>query len=63
MGGCPLRWLTKNKGEKKKMTPNDIATDISGLKPAEGSDLTSMTTGTQSYVGGTWTIDDWNNWG
>ena len=45
------------------MTPNDIATDISGLKPAEGSDLTSMTTGTQSYVGGTWTIDDWNNWG
>lgn len=44
------------------MTPNDIATDIAGLKPA-GGDLTSMTRGTQSYVGQNWTIDDADTWG
>lgn len=44
------------------MTPDDIATNLSGLKPA-GGDLTSMTTGTQSFVGRNWTIDDANSFG
>ena len=44
------------------MTPNDIATSISGLNPV-GGDLTSMTTGTTSYVGNNFTIDDANTFG
>lgn len=40
------------------MTPNDIATDISGLKPANNGNIATMTIGTQSYVGGNLTIDD-----
>ena len=45
------------------MTPNDIATNISGLKPVGDSNLTSMTMGTQSFVGRNWTIDDTNTFG
>ena len=45
------------------MTPNDIATSISGLKPDGNSNPTTMTTGTQSYVGQNWTIDDYNTFG
>lgn len=45
------------------MTPNDIATDIAGLQPSNSGDITSTMTGTQSYVGGTLTIDDWSSWG
>lgn len=44
------------------MTPDDIATSLSGLKPV-GGDLTSMTTGTQSWVGNGMTIDDANTFG
>ena len=45
------------------MTPNDIATDISGLKPANDGNIATMTVGTQSYVGQNWTIDDANQCG
>ena len=45
------------------MTPNEIATRISGLKQIENSNLTSMTTGTQSFVGQNWTIDDASTFG
>ncbi len=44
------------------MTPNDIATSIAGLNPV-GGDLASMTTGTGSFVGQNWTIDDANTFG
>ena len=47
-----------NKKETKKMTPNDIATDISGLTPANNGNIATMTRGTQSFVGQNWTIDD-----
>ncbi|MBQ3316263.1 MAG: hypothetical protein IJG70_09960 [Kiritimatiellae bacterium] len=40
------------------MTPNDIATDISGLKPVNNGNIATMTRGTQSYIGTTWGIDD-----
>ena len=45
------------------MTPNDIATSISGLSPAGEEKITQTVTGTQSFVGGHLTIDDWSNWG
>lgn len=45
------------------MTPNDIATDISGLTPANNGNIGTMTYGTQSFVGGSWTIDDANQMG
>ena len=45
------------------MTPNDIATDISGLKPANDGNIATTTVGTQSYVGQNWTIDDANHLG
>ena len=42
------------------MTPSDIATSVSGLKPVGDCDISqSRLTGTQSFVGQTWTIDDW----
>ncbi len=40
------------------MTPSDIATDISGLKPVGKDNIATMTYGTQSFVGQNWTIDD-----
>ena len=40
------------------MTPNDIATDISGLTPANNGNIATMTTGTQSFIGRNWGIDD-----
>lgn len=58
-----MHWLTQNKGENNKMTPTDIATSISGLKPAGDGNLTTMTTGTASFVGQNWTIDDANTFG
>lgn len=45
------------------MTPNDIATDISGLTPANNGNIGTMTMGTQSFVGGNLTIDDANQMG
>ena len=45
------------------MTPNDIATDISGLTPANDGNIATMTYGTQSLVGGQFTIDDANHMG
>ena len=45
------------------MTPNDIATSISGLKPAGDGNINQTVTGTQSFVGGNLTIDDANGWG
>ena len=45
------------------MTPNDIATDISGLKPAGNGNIATTTYGTQSVVGGKFTIDDANQMG
>ncbi len=45
------------------MTPNDIATDISGLTPANNGNIATMTYGTQSFVGQNWTIDDANQMG
>ena len=45
------------------MTPNDIATSISSLGPVGSEDITQTMTGTQSFVGQTWTIDDTGNWG
>ncbi len=54
--GVRCIWLTKNKGERKKMTPDDIATSLSGLKPVgEGNiNLPSWS----STLGG----QDWNQW-
>ena len=40
------------------MTPNDIATDISGLTPANNGNIATMTTGTQSFIGQNLGIDD-----
>lgn len=58
--GVRCIWLTKNKGERNKMTPDDIATSLSGLKPVGDCNISqSRLTGTQSFVGKTWTIDDW----
>ena len=45
------------------MTPNDIATSISGLNPVDEGNITGTMTGTQSFVGGQLTIDDWSSWG
>ena len=45
------------------MTPNEIATDISGLTPANNGTIATMTYGTQSFVGGSLTIDDANTMG
>ena len=60
--GCPLHLVNQNKGETK-MTPNDIATDISGLTPANDGNIATMTTGTGSYIGRNWGIDDANTLG
>ena len=49
--------VSPKKGNKK-MTPNDIATDISGLTPANNGNIATTTMGTQSFVGQNWTIDD-----
>ncbi len=40
------------------MTPNDIATDIGGITPANDGNIATTTMGTQSFVGQNWTIDD-----
>lgn len=40
------------------MKPNEIATDISGLTPANNGNIATMTTGTQSFIGQNWGIDD-----
>lgn len=57
--GVRCIWLTKTK-EKQKMTPSDIATSVSGLRPVGDCNISqSRLTGTQSFVGQTWTIDDW----
>ena len=45
------------------MTPNEIATDVTGLCSSSGGSITSTVTGTNCYVGGSLTIDDWGNWG
>lgn len=45
------------------MTPNDIATDIGGITPANDGNIATMTMGTQSFVGQNWTIDDANQMG
>ena len=55
--GVRCIWLTKTKEkERKKMTPDDIATSLSGLKPVgEGNiNLPSWS----STLGG----KDWNQW-
>lgn len=60
--GCPLHLVNQNKGETK-MTPNDIATSISGLKPVGGGNITASTNFTQSFaMGGGYTVDDANTW-
>lgn len=63
MDGCPLRLVNQKTKEKQTMTPNDIATDISGLNPANDGNIATMTMGTQSFVGQSWTIDDANQMG
>ena len=46
------------------MTPNDIATDISGLKPVgDVSNIATMTVGTTCYLNSSWTVDDANQMG
>ncbi len=45
------------------MTPNDIATSISGLHVEGDGDIAQTVTGTQSFVGGRLTIDDAGSWG
>jgi len=61
--GCPLHLVNQKQRRNKKMTPNDIATDISGLTPANNGNIATMTIGTQSFVGGNLTIDDANQMG
>lgn len=45
------------------MKPDEIATSISGLKPAGDGNINQTVTGTQSFVGQNWTIDDAGGWG
>ena len=44
------------------MTPNDIASSVSGLKPVGEGSITTSTRGTTSYVGTTLSIDDSYTW-
>lgn len=41
------------------MTPSDIATDVSGIKPVDDNSAPTLSMGTQSFVGKNWGIDDW----
>ena len=58
VGRCPLHLVNQNKGETK-MTPNDIATSISGLKPVGEGDITNTVSYTYTFE----RLDDANNWG
>ena len=56
--GVRCIWLTKTRKETK-MTPNEIATDISGLKPVENGNLGSGTNFTYTFD----RLDDSHSWG
>ena len=62
-GGCLLLWLTKQIKEKQKMTPEEVATDITGLSPVENGNITSMTNYTYSLCGMQQRMDDSNTFG
>lgn len=42
------------------MTPSDIATDVSTIQ--KFGSVNASVNGTSSYVGQSFTIDDWNSW-
>ena len=44
------------------MTPNDIATDISGLKPVGEGSVSWSTTATYCFAGSVRVPDDQNSW-
>ena len=55
--GCPLHLVNQNKGETK-MTPNDIATSISGIVQMGGGNITASTNFTYTLE----RMDDSNTW-
>jgi hypothetical protein len=55
--GCPLHLVNQNKGETK-MTPNDIATSISGIVQTGDGNITASTNFTYSFG----RLDDSNTW-
>lgn len=44
------------------MTPNDIATSISGLKPVGGGNITASTNFTHTWTTNGSQVDDANTW-
>ena len=55
--GCPLHLVNQNKGETK-MTPNDIATSISGIVRMGDGNITASTNFTYTFE----RMDDSNTW-
>ena len=55
--GCPLHLVNRNKGETK-MTPNDIATSISGIVQMGDGNITASTNFTYTLE----RMDDSNTW-
>ncbi len=55
--GCPLHLVNQNKGETK-MTPNDIATSISGIVQMGDGNITASTNFTYTLE----RMDDSNTW-
>ena len=55
--GCPLHLVNQNKGETK-MTPNDIATNISGIVQMGDGNITASTNFTYTLE----RMDDSNTW-
>ena len=56
--GVRCIWLTKNKGERNKMTPDDIATSLSGIVQIGDGNITASTTFTYTFE----RMDDSNTW-
>jgi len=51
--------VNQQRKEKQKMTPNDIATSISGLRPVGEASIANTVTYTYTFE----KMDDANNWG
>ena len=60
MDECPLHLVNQSNKKEKKMTPNDIATDISATH-ASGS-VNWSTMATYSYCGSQYIPDDQRSW-
>ena len=56
--GVRCVWLTKNKKQGEKMTPNDMATSISGIVQTGDGNITASTNFTYTFE----RMDDSNTW-